>query len=289
MRIFAMRKQITLFILFFTLLAATTFGAIGLRKSTVAQPKKDLGVDFPQIATNTNTGDSLIIWLESTDNGGQITGRFLNASGGPKAPAFKVFADYWIYDPAIAYNPVTNQYLVVFDDRPTYAERNTFGLLLDSTGKLLAEPINISLALKQNKNWNPRIVFNPKTAGYAVAWEHVPDDGTFELVAASISKDGKVAHPVVIKQAEGDFGPHSALGCTPMDLQYHAPSGKLLVTYYAVRPDGAEDYWLATLDPLLKGKVPASASAKLSKQPISPNGNYYDGFEGASIALHDNT
>lgn len=286
-----MRRSITLSVLFFSVIAATAFAGITVRKATLAPLEKDVTARAPRIAKNTTTGEFLAVWCHSQDDGGcgQILGRLLTASGGTKSATFEVVSDYWTFDPAIAYNPISNEYLFVYDDRPTSGNRDIFGLRLDSAGKRIQGPIKISAALKSFKSWNPKVAFNPKTGGFAVTWQYTPQDGKFQLVAASVSADGKVSKPVLIKQAQGDFEPHSALGCAPMDIAYHPPSGKLLVTYFAVRSDGAEDYWLATLDPLLKTKVPPSASAKLTQKPIDPSGAYQDQSEGAFIALHDNS
>jgi hypothetical protein len=282
-------KRFSVFLfLILILIATTTFAEVSVVKSTVARPKS-IGRLFPQIAQNTSTGDSLVVWLESSDTN-HIVGRLIDKNAKSITKQFNLFSGDWIFDLALAYNPIRNEYFLLWDDRPDGAQRVIFALRLNSAGKPVGKPVEISKAIdsESTKSWTPRVTFNPKTGGYSAVWQH-SDGPVFQLVGAAISDDGKASRPVVIKEAQGDFPPHSALGCSPMDIAFHAPSGKLLVTFFRVRSDHAEDYWLATLDPLLK-KAPRSASVKLSKEPVqASNGTYFDGFEGASIALHDNT
>ena len=283
-----MKKLASVFLIFLSLLATTSFAQVQVTKKTF-QRFKAVGINSPQLAQNTVTGEFLAVWLQSDGSGGHLVGRITNKTGKTITPAMTFADDYWIFDLALAYNPIRNEYLLVYDDRPTDpGPRVILGIRLDPAGKSIGNAINISKSIDtfRSNNWNPRVIFNPKTGGYSVVWEH--NENGFQLVGVSVSDAGKVGRAVVIRKATGDFPSHSALGCVPMDIAYHQPSGKLLVTYFRVRPDHAEDYFLATLDALLK-KVPASASSKINKEPIHDDYIAGYGLESASIALHDNT
>lgn len=288
-----MRLKTAFVLLISALLASTAFAQIHVQKLPFVNFNANSGALVPQIAQNPDTGESLVVWLGSNDSGNLVRGRFIDQNGRPKTAPITLASGYWLFDLALAFNPIRHEYLVVWDDRPTDGDRYIIGLRLNSAGKPIGSQFFIyKPSPSPLANWCPRVIFNPVTGGYAIVWENRPNNSAlgFQLLAASLSDTGKVNGPVlVIKKAQGDFESHTALGCTPMDIVYHSPSGKLLVAYFAVRSDHKEDYWLAALDPQLK-TVAASASLKLNKEPIL-NTYPWDAppYEGASIATHDNT
>lgn len=285
-----MKTKLILIVLLFS--AITAFAQVQVQKSVVLNVNKNNSTYVPQIATNTNTGESVVVWLGTHGENGTVVGQLLDSHGHRKGALSVLAESVWVFDPAIAYNPISNEYLVMWVDRPTTGDRYVFGLRLSSAGKLVEPAFKIFAPSKSpTANWYPRVTFNPRTGGYAAVWEYRPNNSSldFELVGTSLSKEGKMNGPLlVIKKASGDYRSHTAMGCAPMDIVYQPVSGKLLVAYYAVRTDHNADYYLAALDPLLKS-APASASKKLNKAPILNELSGAPPYEGGSIATHDNT
>src|ERR1044071_2498164 len=107
-----MKRLIIFSVLFFILITTTTFAQIKVVKGTVSGFQTGIGTLFPQIAQNTSTGESLVVWCVSNQNDGgcgQIFGRLLDPKGKAKTAASVLFSDFWNFDPALAYNPVQNE------------------------------------------------------------------------------------------------------------------------------------------------------------------------------------
>jgi hypothetical protein len=280
-----------LFLFLFALISTNLFAQIQVKKTTFLPFKKDMDIAFAQFTRNTNTGDFLVIWMRTGD---RVEGQLMNSTGKKiSAPVILAAASdpsqsFMIFDPLVTYNPISNEYLLVYDDaiggnRPILAVR------IGSDGKPIGKTMNLTenIDVDSSHNWNPMAIFNPETGGYAVAWGHRPVNSNldFELMALNLSADGKPGKPIIIKKSEGDSC-HTALGSIPLDMAYHVPSRKLLIAYYAINPDGTETYYLATLDPLLN-QAPPSASRKLIKKAIVVD-QFICHLESASIAMHDN-
>ena len=164
-----MKKLLVSMFLFLMLTETTTFAQIQVAKSTFSK----IGALIPQIATNQSSGESLVVWLASNNSGNFILGRLMTDTGKPKGKALKLVPTaIWVFDPALAYNPTLNEYLLVWDDRPDNADRHILGQRLDPSGKPIGKTIDI---FKTGINWYPRVAFNPVTGGYNVVWSYHPD------------------------------------------------------------------------------------------------------------------
>lgn len=79
----------------------------------------------------------------------------------------------------IAYNPTTNQHLVVFIASTTVDEQNTdnstddvYGQLVDANGNDVGSAFQISTVSQQAYNYNPaQVIYNPTTNEFLVAWD----------------------------------------------------------------------------------------------------------------------
>ena len=143
------------------------------------------------IALNTRTGESLVVYTASPDTSGQyeVFGQRLDASGDPVGPTLPLSnegedADPFLVqpEPAVAYSATSDRWLVVFsiDDRlfgRPNDKHNIFGRIVRGDGTVEASRIQISEVTPNgdadHDGYSPDVVWNPDRDEFLIAW-HTP-------------------------------------------------------------------------------------------------------------------
>jgi len=276
-----MLKRIVLFVLFFTATSTLAIAGVQIKKSTFAVQENDIIQADLRSALNTHTGKTLVVWERYTIPSGhdQILGRLVDSSGKTLKSPFVLVADPTAFNPVLAYNPVQKEFLLVYDSGP-YA--NLYGLRLNSKGKPIGSPFNITPISDPFQSLYAKIAFNPATKGYAIVYLQINTNGAENnaLVGLLLDSKGKAkGRPVLIRESteKGFYAEPS-----PLQLEY-SPSGDRLFLLYrknvSRQEGGGINYWLGRLDPLLRN-VKRSNSSKINTNSVF----FQTGDRGAYLA-----
>jgi Ca2+-binding RTX toxin-like protein len=156
----------------------STTGADGDPARTVLRPK---------VAYNPAANEYLVVWEAdalATDEEFEIFGQRLSGTGTPLGPDFRISntrddgnATRDGRKPGLAYNPVANEYLVVWraDRLATNNEDEIFGQRLSASGGELGAEFRVSNVGTDGDPSRgasrPRVAHNPRANEYLVAWE----------------------------------------------------------------------------------------------------------------------
>ncbi len=135
---------------------------------------------FPVAAANTSNGQYLVVWED--DRAGadtDIYGRRLNADGS-FIDTFELdisTRDSYQFDPEAAYNPATNQYLVVWSDDSIAGEDET-GIAGQRIAALSPWRLssNFNIAAAAGWRYHPALACNPTSGECLVAWTEMLDE-----------------------------------------------------------------------------------------------------------------
>lgn len=256
---------------------------------------------FPHGAFNTDTGETLVVWEDgavnndpSWDNGEGIAlyGRLINAQG--KSTSKKIYVGGDVeQQPDVAYNPVTREYLVVFDrqcciaNRP-YPNDSIHALRLDLHLIAIGKEFEIIPATKTDRMTNPQVIFNPETQGYSLIWEdwdRSESVGTQNsgIHVIQLDQSGKITgNRVSIAKNPGKSGFYDNSCCgRVLDVAMLLSAKRLLVVFRQRSSGDQVEYWLARIDPKLN-KVGAQKFAHYS---VDPQGGPNYRSRGASLAV----
>ncbi len=238
-----------LVISFLLLTAAIAAAQVQLeKKSNILPAQKNFKVLVPQFEFNTQTGDTLIVWIDwgSPNRKDKIVGRIVNASGKTVGKPFTIvtLVENPLNSPnlSLAYNPVTNEFLLAYNDRPNNAGYDVYLLRLKPDGRPIGKAIEITSSdpSTANQEHEPTdLVFNPKTGGYFLSVSF----GFYAFVTSSGTLNGP------LREIKAGLGP-----LLPRDFALLPSSGKLLVLAHEYTPYSQPiieygDYSLANVDP----------------------------------------
>jgi hypothetical protein len=156
----------------------------------------------PAVAYNSTEGEYLVVWSGDDNTGSlvdeefEIFGQRVDAASGDEIGGDLPLSDigpdgdpdYDAFNPALAYNPTQNEYLVIWEGDDTTIvddEFEIFGLrLAGATGAEIGDPVRLSDMGPEGDSdsdaLNPTVVYNPTQNEYLVIWEG--DDNTGSLV-----------------------------------------------------------------------------------------------------------
>ena len=117
----------------------------------------------PAVAYNPTNHRYLVVWSDDRNEGSRgtdIYGQLLAADGTRIGGDFRISgpaATSYEYDPAVAYNPASNQYLVVWRDRRNDATRgwDIYGRRVKATGKPAGGDFRISGPAATDNEFGP--------------------------------------------------------------------------------------------------------------------------------------
>ncbi len=267
---------------------------VQVKKSVLAK-SADGFTYWPHAALNTDTGETLAIWQGP---GKQIVfGKIIRSTGGSTKQEIPVIKGFAGQGSGVAYNPVTHEYLLVYNLGDLNPSDGIYGLRLDSHLKAIGKQFEIYPGTDATRSMNPRVIFNAKTSGYTVLWERwdrgisgsrlsrhkttpSPDAG---ISAIQLDGSGKITGNVVmIAKNPGKSDYYDDFCCGRILDVAMLPTGKkLLVLFQQRNAIDRVDYYLARVDLLLqKIKVKKFASYEI---PANVHPNYPS--RGASLAI----
>lgn len=129
---------------------------------------------YPTLAYNITTDEYLVVWMGNRVGNLDIYGQRVDADGtllGNTDPFVNLAistASNNQYDPAIAYTPTADEYLVVWVDNRNSASDDIYGQRVDTDGALLGADFAICTASKDQSK--PAIAYNSLANEYLVVW-----------------------------------------------------------------------------------------------------------------------
>lgn len=227
-------------------------------------PKRDgIFAANVQLATNTKTGESLVVWERHPGNhpGHSLWGRLLDSKGKPAGAEFQIVSGPNTYKPRLIYSSAKNQFVLVFSNE--LSSNGHFVLqaqALNAKGRPVGTNVTISDRADTQlevANYNENILYDDNTDGVIVLWMRygfgpnpITDEGIYGCV---LNSDLTIRRsPVLLSKLlrEGTF----VAGPSITDLSLHAPSGKLLIAGYTISDPAAGfsfRYFVARTDPAL--------------------------------------
>lgn len=158
-------------------------------------PKKSLA---PEVACNTQTGECLVVWEfayeENVDH--DIIARRVGNNGVPVGNEIIITAsrDYET-SPSVAYNPSTDEWLVVWDRAYDVHNRDIEAAVLDASGSVQAR---FTVASGLDDQANPSVAYGSNYGEYLAVWEDLTyTSENLNLVAQRVTSDGSLVGGVI--------------------------------------------------------------------------------------------
>jgi hypothetical protein len=132
----------------------------------------------PFVTYNSVANQYLVVWQDKRNystRGDDIYGQRISSFGARLGKNFRI-SDYAAtsddHDPAVAYNPTTNQYLVVWHDYRNDSTRgiDIYGQRVSASGAHLGSKIRISGSTAKGDETDPFVAYNSVTNQYLVVW-----------------------------------------------------------------------------------------------------------------------
>lgn len=154
----------------------------------ITRPASTAFETTPDVAWNAARNEYLVVWgdeMASAERGRDIYGRRFRADGTAIGAEFRICGDGakgHDFFPAVAWNPVNNRYLVVWQDARAYSTRNwdIYGRQVSALGKPLGlEDLRISrnsvlvdsIFVTYIEETAPDVAADTITGGYLVVWQ----------------------------------------------------------------------------------------------------------------------
>ncbi len=217
----------------------------------------------PTIEVNTTSGEYFAVWqanATSATSDYNIYGQRLTSAGvlvgGLGAEIQLSQTGVTVPDsqygsvPSIAYNPISNEYLVAYHaDFPTNNDNNVWSRIVTSTGTLgsLTQVTNVGAGRDAD---NARVEYNPILNEYFIVYQsdHVNTDNEEEIYGQRLNASGTLVggeFQVSFAGVDGDGEETSSYS----DVVYNATHQQILVTFQSEEPGSAAwDIFATTFD-----------------------------------------
>jgi hypothetical protein len=229
----------------------------------------DFRASSPDIAYNTNRNEYLVVWWGDTNSSGlieneyEIWGKRVNWDDSPAGPQRRISdmgvagnISYAAYDPAAAFNPDSDQYLVVWSGAEQLGD--PFGQMLEVYGQLLnydsignlveAVPNDFQITHMDQKGHrtgralNPDAAYNTHNKNYMVVWRGGYDNPPlvneeFEVYGQLLDKDSNLTDPLELRLSE--TGPDGDTGYQTSDPAVAAGMHNSFLTVWRANPGTA--------------------------------------------------
>jgi hypothetical protein len=140
--------------------------------------------------------------------------------------------------PATAYNPQSNQYLVVWEgDAVTDDESEIYGQLTNAGGNPVGSAFRISQVGADGDPafdaFRPAVAYNPQTNEYLVIWHSNAGAGNqFEIYGQRVSATGIEVGPNDFRISDAGPDGRGAFDASRPDLAYNSATNEFLVVWY---------------------------------------------------------
>jgi len=161
------------------------------------------GTDYqPAVDINPGADNSLVVWADDRSGTSAIWGRLVTLAGVPLGSDFQIspaVGDKDAYDPAVAYNFLSDQYLVVWTHDHSASDSDVLGQRVRANGNL-AGPFIIIADSAANQS-SPDVAFNSWHNQYLVVWAD-DTNPTFDIYGRRIRGNGNpVGLPISVATA----------------------------------------------------------------------------------------
>ena len=271
------------------------------------------GAQDPAVAYSSTENEYLVVWAGDDDAGALVNGEYeiygqrVDGATGAEIDSNLRLSDvgpdgnanYAAYAPAVAYNPTSNEYLVVWrgdDDIGALVDEEfeIYGQRLNAaTGAELTADLRLSdMGPDGNANydaWEPAVAYNSTSNQYLVVWRGDDDtpplvDEEFEVYGQRLN--GASGVPLGANDFRlSDMGPDGDAGYDAYEpaVTYNPTDHEYLVVWRGdddtgALVDGEYEIWGQRLD----GATAAEIGADLRLTDVGPDGNAsYDAFSPA--------
>jgi len=189
--------------------------------------------EYPAVAHNSVNNQYLVVWGD-TRKGENIYGRRVAADGTRVGRDFRISSGADIWAPAIAYNSVNNQYLVVWRDYRSNRGRgwDIFGRRVKANGDRLGSDFRISGGAGTSEVGSPVVVYNPANNQYLVVWHDYRNQGErgTDIYGRRVKANGD--------RLGGDFrisGPDATADNWSPAVAYNSAANQYLVVWHDER------------------------------------------------------
>ena len=221
----------------------------------------DAGDNFsPSVAYNPIHDEYLVVWVtKQGEFSWDIWGRRLRGDGSLIPNGwFNIdsIAGSHLVDPALVYNPHTDQYLVVYTAEIATNDHNIWGKLVNWNGGLSSRLFIDDRPLEQS---DPALVYNNQEHQYLIAYSDWQASGSVNVYLQTLDENGNGIDNAVIVSGSGEYRGSP-------DVAYDAEFNRYLIVYGNV----------GSYSPRILGKT---ISADLGS--LSPEFHYNDdGYDG---------
>jgi PKD repeat protein len=143
--------------------------------------------DQPAIAYNAGGDQFLVVWVQAVAGGAAVYGQIFSATGQAQGEILAIPAVGNPWYPAAAYNPVTDQYLVVWAEGQG-GEEDIYGQLVNADGTLPGAA-NLAISTAAGRQFEPAIAYNAASDEYLVVWFD-SRNGDFDIYGQRVDADG---------------------------------------------------------------------------------------------------
>jgi len=130
-----------------------------------------------------------VIWVDSRSGSQDIYGQFVSPTGVLLGGDFTISTAGSCGEPSMAYDPVAQQFLVVWqDDRGGAMSDDIYGQLISSTGALIGGEFTICTATMYQ--YFPSVAYDPVSQHFLVVWEDYRSFSSYDIYGQLISTTG---------------------------------------------------------------------------------------------------
>jgi hypothetical protein len=186
-----------------------------LRAQFVDSAGQPIGPDFaptspgpgkqgiPAVTANPEAGEFLVTWWDGREQWGDIYGQRLAADGSLVGGDFLIAraANFENWPPAVAYNPVSDEYLVVwYQDRDEAGGSNVYGQRVSDEGVTVGD---VFLVNSEGSQVRPAVAANSATGEYLVVWSNVESGLSLKLFGQRLTSRGeRVGATIAVGQGD---------------------------------------------------------------------------------------
>lgn len=174
---------------------------------------------YPAIAHNSTINQYLVVWEDwrGSGIGTDIYAQLVNNDGTLSGANFPlVTTDDWQRAPALAHNPATSKYLLVWED---HNNQDIYGQLVNANGSLSGSQFPIAVAAEYQ--WNPDLALNPSANQFLVVWQ---DDRLVpyvqDIYGQLVNADGSLSGANFVISAQTTEQVHPAVAYNTATNQY---------------------------------------------------------------------
>jgi hypothetical protein len=194
----------------------------------------------PAVVWNGTANEYLVVWQDgrnSATRGWDIYGQRVSAAGISVGANFRISSLGAVTDdttPAVAWNGVANQYLVVWEDYRTFSTRgvDVYGRRVSATGVPVGVDFRVSGPDATSDDWTPGVAWNATADQYLVVWRDdrnssIPD---FDIYGRRVSAAG-----VPVGANFRVSGPDATVGESDPDVTWNGTTNEYLVVWQDFR------------------------------------------------------